>query len=166
MAAAKRSKLQLLYDLAQRTFAEQKQPTSAQVDVLKLALSELGLGGVGGGTLPPQARHMRVSGTARGGSRRARVPACSAGRRRPAHAGASGGAPTRPAHPRRTPAGSVPLAELGIPHSEECACAEESCPGREPCDSNQAELQFNPEAHTGSRCSRLREGPRWAPEPL
>lgn len=37
--ASKRSKLQLLFDLAQRTFSEQGQPAPAQVDVLKLALS-------------------------------------------------------------------------------------------------------------------------------
>lgn len=36
----KRSKLQLLFDLANRIFAEHKQPTPTQVDVLKLALSE------------------------------------------------------------------------------------------------------------------------------
>ncbi len=55
-------------------------------------------------------------------------------------------------------AGSVPLAELGIQHSEECACAEESCPGRQPpLQGGCAEQQYDPDAHLGPRCALLHE---------
>ncbi|GAB4823381.1 hypothetical protein N2152v2_010427 [Parachlorella kessleri] len=84
--ASKRSKLQLLFDLAQRTFGEAGQPSSAQVDVLKLALS------------------------------------------------------------------SVPLAELGLQHSLDCACAEDSCPGHKLPFEDDSELQrFDPDAFKGAR---------------
>ena len=58
--APKRSRLQLLFDLAQLTFRKEGQPTAQQLDVLKQALSELALDAWGTRWVPPPAR----SGTA------------------------------------------------------------------------------------------------------
>ena len=151
MAATKRTKLQLLFDLAQRTFAEHAgQPTPPQVEVLKLALSEWGA--CVRGRRQGAQRHSSTAAQQLPAWRRARRAGAGAAARPPC-------CPAGLAHPLSLPgplcaAGSVPLAELGIQHSEECACAEESCPGRKvECS---GELRFDPDAHAGPRCAACR----------